>query len=194
VPLDLIEFAPVAPAAAAFMGLLCGASLLLSSRIYSLNKAGFPLPSPTKTLSSAISVLMPRNIPATLYALLTITFAGMAAMCLGACPGKPLVMYAGLSGPMTVFLHRVTGAGMLLQTLVAYSLKDGADREKLGATTFRCVREFKFIAHSFQKSSGLAASLLARMAKQSLQPAESSVAAGAFQHRFCRLLAWWSAT
>jgi hypothetical protein len=83
---------------------------------------------------------MPRNIPATLYSLLTITFAGMAAMCLGASPGRPLVVYEGLSGPMTVFLHRVTGAGMLLQTLVAYSLKDGADREKLGATTFRCVR------------------------------------------------------
>lgn len=120
------------------MGTLCGASLLLSSRIYTLNKAGPPLPSPKKTLSAAISVLMPRNGPATLYSLLTITFAGMAAMCLGASPGRPLVTYEGLSGPMTVFLHRVTGAGMLLQTLVAYSLKDGADREKLGATTFRC--------------------------------------------------------
>ncbi|WIA30867.1 hypothetical protein OEZ86_000922 [Tetradesmus obliquus] len=137
------------PLLAAFMGTLCGASLLLSSRIYTLNKAGPPLPSPKKTLSAAISVLMPRNSPATLYSLLTITFAGMAAMCLGASPGRPLVTYEGLSGPMTVFLHRVTGAGMLLQTLVAYSLKDGADREKLGATTFRWL------------NLGLAGSLLA---------------------------------
>jgi hypothetical protein len=38
---------------------------------------------------------------------------------------------------MTVFMQRITGAGMLMMTLVAYSLKDGADREKLGATTFR---------------------------------------------------------
>eukprot|EP00882_Tetradesmus_deserticola_P007162 GHRQ01007541.1.p1 GENE.GHRQ01007541.1~~GHRQ01007541.1.p1 ORF type:complete len:412 (+),score=105.36 GHRQ01007541.1:881-2116(+) len=125
------------PLLTAFLGTLCGATMLLSSRIYYLNKAGWPLPSLTKTLSGAISVLLPRNSPATMYSLLTMAFAGMAAMCLGASPGRPLVMYEGLSGPMTVFLHRVAGAGMLLQTLMAYSLKDGADREKLGATTFR---------------------------------------------------------
>eukprot|EP00882_Tetradesmus_deserticola_P025798 GHRQ01028367.1.p1 GENE.GHRQ01028367.1~~GHRQ01028367.1.p1 ORF type:complete len:264 (+),score=84.30 GHRQ01028367.1:154-945(+) len=128
------------PLLTAFLGTLCGATMLLSSRIYYLNKAGWPLPSLTKTLSGAISVLLPRNSPATMYSLLTMAFAGMAAMCLGASPGRPLVMYEGLSGPMTVFLHRVAGAGMLLQTLMAYSLKDGADREKLGATTFRCVQ------------------------------------------------------
>lgn len=40
-------------------------------------------------------------------------------------------------GPMTVFAERSAGAGLMLMTLVAYSLKDGADRGKLGATTFR---------------------------------------------------------
>ncbi len=47
------------------------------------------------------------------------------------------MVFYGLQGPMSVFMNRVTGAGMLLMTLVAYSLKDGADRNKLGATTFR---------------------------------------------------------
>lgn len=122
---------------AVYVGAVCGAGLLLSSRIFSLNKQGFPFPSPIKTLSGAISVLMPRNLPATLYSLLTVVFAGMALMCLGASPNKAMLIYEGLSGPMTVFMQRVTGAGMLLQTLVGYSLKDGADREKLGATTFR---------------------------------------------------------
>eukprot|EP00878_Enallax_costatus_P013164 GHUV01013761.1.p1 GENE.GHUV01013761.1~~GHUV01013761.1.p1 ORF type:complete len:223 (+),score=45.17 GHUV01013761.1:1695-2363(+) len=125
------------PPLVAFLGTVASLGLLVSSRVYSLNKEGFPFPSPTKTLSGAISVLMPRNGPAFMYSLLTVMFAGMAMMALGAKPGQPMVIYGGLSGPMTVFMHRATGAGMLLMTLVAYSLKDGADREKLGATTFR---------------------------------------------------------
>jgi hypothetical protein len=52
----------------------------VSSRIYSLSKGGVPFPSPSKTLSAAISVLMPRNLPATVYSLLTIVLAGMAAL------------------------------------------------------------------------------------------------------------------
>lgn len=123
----------------AFVGGLCGAGLVLASRVYSLNRqgGGLPLPSPSRTLSAAISVLLPRNGPATAYSLLTLGCAGMAAMCLGAAPGGDMVLYEGIRGPMAVFAERMTGAGLLLMTLVAYSLKDGADREKLGATTFR---------------------------------------------------------
>jgi len=47
-------------------------------------------------------------------------------------------LYEGLMGPMTVFMMRIVGGGLLMMTLVAYSLKDGADRQKLGALTFRC--------------------------------------------------------
>ena len=53
------------------------------------------------------------------------------------------------SGPLTVFSERCAGAGLILMTLVAYSLKDGADRGKLGATSFRWL------------NLGLAGSLLA---------------------------------
>lgn len=59
-----------------------------------------------KTLYGAISVLMPRNGPATMYSLLTVVFAGMAMMSLGASPGREMVVYGGFSGPMTVFMHR----------------------------------------------------------------------------------------
>jgi hypothetical protein len=38
---------------------------------------------------------------------------------------------------MTVFAQRAAGAGLLLMMVVAASLKDGADRQRLGATTFR---------------------------------------------------------
>lgn len=41
------------------------------------------------------------------------------------------------AGPMTVFAQRAAGAGLLLMMVVAASLKDGADRQRLGATTFR---------------------------------------------------------
>eukprot|EP00775_Hariotina_reticulata_P012810 gene12810-12938_t len=120
-----------------FILLECGSGLFVSSRIYSLNKGGVPFPSPSKTLSAAISVLMPRNLPATVYSLLTLTLAGMAALCLVTYPGQQMRLYEGLMGPMTVFMMRIVGGGLLMMTLVAYSLKDGADRQKLNALTFR---------------------------------------------------------
>lgn len=49
----------------------------------------------------------------------------------------PAAVAVCAAGPMTVFAERCAGAGLMLMTIVAYSLKDGADREKLGATTFR---------------------------------------------------------
>lgn len=85
---------------------MCGLGLLVAARVYSLNKEGFPFPSPIKTVSGALSVFMPRNGPATMYSLLTVVFAGMAAMALSAGPGQELVIYGGLSGPMTVFMQR----------------------------------------------------------------------------------------
>lgn len=126
------------PLLTGYMALVCAPGLFLACRMYSLYKQGtWPIPSIKKTLAAAIGVLLPRNLPAAAYSLLTLAFAGMAAMCLSANPGEAMKFYPGLHGPMTVFAERCAGAGLMLMTLVAYSLKDGADRGKLGATTFR---------------------------------------------------------
>lgn len=127
------------PLLTGYMLLVCLPSLLLASRMYTLYKreGGWPLPSPTKTLAAMVGVLLPRNLPAMAYSLLTVASAGMAAMCLSAAPEHTMKLYQGLYGPMTVFAERCAGAGLILMTMVAYSLKDGADRGKLGATTFK---------------------------------------------------------
>jgi hypothetical protein len=109
----------------------------VSARVYSLSKGGVPLPSLKHTLADATSTLMPQNLFAMGYSLLTVALAGMSAVCLAATPGGNLVLYDGLMGPMTVFMKRVAGAGMVLMTLQAFSLKDAADRGKLGSLTFR---------------------------------------------------------
>lgn len=79
---------------------VCVPGLLLASRLYALYKrgGGLPLPSPTKTLSAMVGVLLPRNLAAAAYSLLTLAFAGMSAMCLSATPGEPMKMYQGLYG------------------------------------------------------------------------------------------------
>lgn len=127
------------PLLTGYMALVCLPGLLLASRLYSLYKqgGGLPLPSPKKTLAAVVGVLLPRNLPAAAYSLLTLVFAGMSAMCLSATPGEVMKLYPGIHGPMSVFAERCAGAGLMLMTLVAYSLKDGADRGKLGATSFR---------------------------------------------------------
>lgn len=82
------------------MFLVCLPGLLLASRLYSLYKqgGGLPLPSPKKTLAAMVGVLLPRNLPAAAYSLLTLVFAGMSAMCLSATPGEVMSLYPGLHG------------------------------------------------------------------------------------------------
>lgn len=122
---------------AAFVGAVCGAGFVLSSRVYSLYKGGSPIPSLKHTLTAAISVLVPRNFQAAMYSVFTVITAYTAYETLGSSPGRSMLTLAGYMGPVTVWVRRVTGAGLLLSTLVWYSLKDGADRGKLGATAFR---------------------------------------------------------
>lgn len=85
---------------AGYMFLVCLPGLLLASRLYSLYKqgGGLPLPSPKKTLAAMVGVLLPRNLPAAAYSLLTLVFAGMSAMCLSATPGEVMNLYPGLHG------------------------------------------------------------------------------------------------
>eukprot|EP00879_Flechtneria_rotunda_P005067 GHRR01005344.1.p1 GENE.GHRR01005344.1~~GHRR01005344.1.p1 ORF type:complete len:226 (+),score=72.48 GHRR01005344.1:1165-1842(+) len=144
------------PVLTAYVGGICGFGVVVTSTIYRLHKQGFPFPSPIKTLAGAISVLLPRNTAAAAYSLMTIVFAAMAFTSLSSSPGDNLALYDGLMGPMTVFMQRVMGAGLLLMAIVAYSLKDGADREKLGATTFRWL------------NLGVAGTLLARIMHMTL--------------------------
>jgi len=82
------------------MALVCAPGLLLASRMYALYKqqGGLPLPSLTKTVAGMLGVLMPRNLPAAVYSLLTIAFAGMAAMSLSAAPGAAMKLYQGFHG------------------------------------------------------------------------------------------------
>jgi hypothetical protein len=82
------------------MALVCAPGLLLASRMYSLYKPGGgpPFPSPTKTLSAMVGVLLPRNLPAAAYSVLTLAFAGMAMMCLSASPGEVMKLYQGFYG------------------------------------------------------------------------------------------------
>lgn len=88
---------------AGYMLCVCVPGLLLASRMYSLYKpgGGLPLPSPTKTLAAAVGTLLPRNLPAAAYSLLTLAFAGMAVLCLSAAPGGVMKMYAGFYGEWT---------------------------------------------------------------------------------------------
>lgn len=85
---------------AGYMLLVCLPGLLLASRMYTLYKreGGWPLPSPTKTLAAMVGVLLPRNLPAMAYSLLTVASAGMAAMCLSAAPEHTMKLYQGLYG------------------------------------------------------------------------------------------------
>jgi hypothetical protein len=192
--------------------------------MYALTKppgSGLPLPSPTRTLSAAVGVLMPRNAHAAAYSALTLACAWLAWSAGGAAPGAPMRLYEGLhgervvstrcacgvrtappvhgngcldssvhaqqcaessallqshaparrrralhlAGPMTVFAQRAAGAGLVMMALVAYSLKDGADRQRLGATTFRCgQRLLKQGTHALCRSS-----VLARVSRALLQ-------------------------
>lgn len=122
---------------AGFLGAVCGMGFAVSSRVYSMVKGGVPFPSLKHTLADATSTLMPQNLFSMGYSLLTVALAAMSAVCLAATPGANLVLYDGLMGPMTVFMKRVAGAGMVLMTMQAFSLKDAADRGKLGSLTFR---------------------------------------------------------
>lgn len=125
------------PLLVGFLGAICGSGFLLSSRVYSLSKGGIPFPSLKHTFSAMISTLMPTNLAATGYSLLTVALVGMAAMGITAAPGESLPLYNGVMGPVTVFMRRVAGAGMLLMAMVAFSLKEGADKGKLGTTPMR---------------------------------------------------------
>lgn len=82
------------------MALVCAPGLLLASRMYTLYKkeGSLPLPSVKKTLAAMVGVLLPRNLPAAAYSLLTLAFAGMSAMCLSATPGEVMKFYPGLHG------------------------------------------------------------------------------------------------
>lgn len=85
---------------AGYMALVCAPGLLLASRMYTLYKkeGSLPLPSLKKTLAAMVGVLLPRNLPAAAYSLLTLAFAGMSAMCLSATPGEVMKFYPGLHG------------------------------------------------------------------------------------------------
>ena len=82
------------------MLLVCLPGLLLTSRLYALYKpeGGLPFPSPAKTVAAMLGVLMPRNLPAAAYSLLTLAFAGMAALCLSAAPEQAMKLYPGFHG------------------------------------------------------------------------------------------------
>ena len=120
-----------------FLGAICASGFLVSSRVYSLSKGGIPFPSLKHTFSAMISTLLPANLAATGYSLLTVALVGMAAMGITAAPGESLPLYNGVMGPVTVFMRRVAGAGMLLMAMVVFSLKEGADKGKLGTTPMR---------------------------------------------------------
>jgi hypothetical protein len=45
-----------------------------------------------------VGVLLPRNLPAAAYSVLTLAFAGMAMMCLSATPGGVMKLYQGFYG------------------------------------------------------------------------------------------------
>jgi hypothetical protein len=101
-----MAWAPVLSSAVhtGYMALVCAPGLFLACRMYSLYKQGtWPIPSIKKTLAAAIGVLLPRNLPAAAYSLLTLAFAGMAAMCLSANPGEAMKFYPGLHGKATAF-------------------------------------------------------------------------------------------
>lgn len=109
---------------AGYMALVCVPGLLLAYRMYALYKqeGGLPLPSPTKTFAGMLGVLMPRNPPAAAYSLLTLAFAGMAAMCLSAAPGQAMKLYPGLHGESSSgnTVGVVAGVSMLCEMTLWY--------------------------------------------------------------------------
>lgn len=85
---------------AGYMALVCAPGLVIASRLYAMYKqgGGLPLPSPAKTFTAMVGVLLPRNLQAAVYSVLTLAFTGMAALCLSAAPGEPMRLYQGLHG------------------------------------------------------------------------------------------------
>jgi multidrug efflux pump subunit AcrB len=52
-------------------------------------------------------------------------------------PDVPLEMFSGLAGPITTYMARTMGSSLALAAVVAFCLKDAAERHVLHFKTFR---------------------------------------------------------
>lgn len=114
-----------------------GLTVAAAARIYALtNTAGFDIRAVARGLVAGVSdCLRPRNMAATLYAVIAIdSLVSFAALF--AAPGMQLLGVASLT-PLEDYLKRKLATGFVLTGVVAYVLKDGADRDRLSASTFR---------------------------------------------------------
>jgi hypothetical protein len=84
------------------MAVVCGAGLLLSTRMISLtapSDRSLPvLPSLKRALAAVLGLLMPRNAQAGVYSVLALALAAMTGVCWGVHPGAGMWLYGGVHG------------------------------------------------------------------------------------------------
>ncbi|KIZ02271.1 hypothetical protein MNEG_5685 [Monoraphidium neglectum] len=117
-----------------------GATAYLSSRLYEAGSGGrSPLADRVEIVKSAFSnvascLTLPKSLYGAYYSLVAVSSLGLF-LWLFPVNATPLFP-AGLA-PLGQYLTQISAVGAVLQGITAFTLKDAADRGRLGASTFR---------------------------------------------------------